>query len=190
MVLTYLKPTTSFSNEIESISEKVRSINLRIGIGGTLTFDDIQFKNINISPSARLFWKPEHLLRVGIETSYINVKSEILNNMHTEFGITNLKTNISAVPLDLVFSMEFKNLEFFAGGGIAFIDSKVEAFDNQSNSSLMGDHYLFGVTLKLYDSKFLSMSLDSKTNIFPQINQIVTGINFCTQVNCIYKRMP
>jgi len=84
----------------------------------------------------RVMWHPEYNLSGGLEFGYTSVYSVEENNIETVNGTTDLKTNVYAYPLMLVFSMSIiENWEVTIGTGFASSVVKNEAFGESTFSS-------------------------------------------------------
>jgi len=67
--------------------------------------------------TVRIMWHPDHLLRFGIETGYVNFYSYTVQN-----GNTSGKVSLTGIPVLLVWSMALtKRLNIFAGVGSYFL---------------------------------------------------------------------
>jgi hypothetical protein len=94
--------------------------------------------NINI----RLMWQPEHLLSVGLESGYHYLYSYESNNVDTEFGTTNMKSSLTAVPLFFVAAMEITpSIELLGGIGPTFLNTYFDSFGVVTESSQRSTSY-------------------------------------------------
>lgn len=112
----------------------------------------------SFSFTAKLLWKPEYLLRIGIESGYIKISSVTDKNIETEFGTTNVKFNLSAIPVVLFADMCVNNVEFSAGMGYYYLYSSLNAFREKSTSYSWDLGYNFGLAYNflLLDNLYLS----------------------------------
>lgn len=126
---------SSFGQEPETL------YSLRVYVGGGYTrnfsrFEPIPGLDLNLQRNGvggfvRVMWKPEHLLRVGLETGISQVYSVSGENLSTEFGQTNFGSYLSVVPLSLTFSMPLTDhLEGSIGSTSYFLFSKTWSFGN------------------------------------------------------------
>jgi hypothetical protein len=84
----------------------------------------------------RIMWKPDFLLRGGIEFGYTGVYTIDEGSVQTSYGTTSIKTTSYAYPLMIVFSMSIMdNWEANYGTGVAFSVVKNEAFGSDAFSS-------------------------------------------------------
>ncbi|MGB5849752.1 MAG: hypothetical protein WBH40_14765, partial [Ignavibacteriaceae bacterium] len=84
----------------------------------------------------RLMWEPEHLLSIGIESGYLHLY-DISTQRSLENGKTfNVSSELTAVPIITVFSMELiENFRLSIGSGLFILTSKVDALGNPVNST-------------------------------------------------------
>lgn len=86
-----------------------------------------------LAGSLRVMWKPEHLLRVGLEMGLTHVytvkQSSVSDPEFPEFGTTNVNATLNAWPFLIMFSMSpIERLDVYLGGGFAIMASNAEAF--------------------------------------------------------------
>ena len=129
--------STAFSQKKDTLY----SLNAYLGFGysyDVVSFD-YEYGSLNrggLQGYLRVMWHPEYLLSGGIEFGYTNVYSIDESNIQTEFGTTNLKTDVHTYPLLVVFSMPIiPNWEVNIGTGFAFTAVNNEAFGESSFSS-------------------------------------------------------
>jgi hypothetical protein len=103
----------------------------RNGFGGTL----------------RIMMRPEHLLRVGLETGLTQVYYVKSEGVQTDFGITDFTSSMNAVPILLVFSMPLvEHLDIYAGSGGFLMYSNTESFGTQVTASAMSIGFMLGLS--------------------------------------------
>lgn len=103
----------------------------RNGFGGTL----------------RVMWKPEHLLRLGVETGLTQVYYVRTENVQTDFGATDFVSSMNAVPILLMLSMPLsKHLDIYAGMGSFLLYSNTESFGSSVTASAMSVGFSLGVS--------------------------------------------
>jgi len=96
----------------------------------------------SFNATAKVMWQPEHLLRVGIESGYLSFYSYKQTGFISEFGTTDVKSSLSAVPIILVFAMElFDNFEVSSGVGVYFLFSEIDSYNNKVSSSVFSNGY-------------------------------------------------
>ena len=130
-----------YSTGYSQKADTLYSLSAYVGLGYAydLASFDYEYGSLNrggLQGYLRVMWKPEYLLRGGIEFGYTSVYSIEESNIQTISGTTDLKTNVYAYPLMIVFSMSIiQNWEVNAGTGFAFSVVKNEAFGESSFSS-------------------------------------------------------
>lgn len=140
-------------------SDSLYHVNLDVGIGPSVHLTDINFEGQQSAQfifTFRAMWEPEHLLRVGIESGFIQLYYLDTKIFDTLFGSTDALLNMSSVPIMAVFAMEItKNLEIIGGVGGFIMISEVSSFDNYilskswSNAYELGLSYLHPINDKL-----------------------------------------
>ena len=137
LILLFIFVSTSYSQK----SETLYSLNAFLGLGYAYDYVPFEYEYGSLNRGGlqgylRVMWKPEYLLSGGIEFGYTSVYSVEENNIQTTSGTTNLKTNVYAYPLMIVFSMPIiNNWDINAGTGYAFSVVKNESFGQESFSS-------------------------------------------------------
>lgn len=121
-------------------------VNTFIGAGYSYyisTFDKYAgFNPHSYNLSFRIMWQPEHLLRIGIETGYISLYNLKQSSFESEFGTTEVKISLGAVPVFLVTSMEvFENFELSSGVGIYLLLTKSDFYENKVSSTVFSNGY-------------------------------------------------
>jgi len=125
--------------------------NLTAYVGGgyvrNVTTFDYEFDGLNKNGflgNLRIMWKPDYLIRAGLEVGMTDVYSVDQAEVQTDSGATDLQTNVYAWPFMMVFSMSpIKNLEINLATGIAFTTVKNSAFGNESTSTDAGSVFMF-----------------------------------------------
>lgn len=96
----------------------------------------------SFNATAKIMWQPEHLLRVGIESGYLSFYSYKQTGFTTEYGTTDIKSSLAAVPIILVFAMElFDHVEVSYGVGVYFLFSEIDSYNNKVSSSVFSNGY-------------------------------------------------
>ena len=121
-------------------------VNAIIGIGYSYFLTSLGeldgFNPHSFNATAKVMWQPEHLLRVGIESGYLSFYSYKQSSFTSEYGTTEVKSSLSAVPIILVFSMElFDNFEMASGVGVYFLFSEIDSYNNKVSSSVFSNGY-------------------------------------------------
>ncbi len=103
----------------------------RSGFGGTL----------------RVIWKPEHLLRLGIETGLTQVYYVNTKGVQTAFGATDFTSSLNAVPILLSLSMPITDhLAVFVEPGSYLLYSTTESFGTKVTSTALSVGYALALT--------------------------------------------
>ena len=110
-----------------------------INAGYSRFISELDYEDLNksgFSGTIRLMWEPEHLLSIGIESGYLQLY-DISTQRTIQDTITfNGSSELTAVPILMVFSMElFKNFKLSVGSGMFLLTSKVDALGNPVNSN-------------------------------------------------------
>ncbi len=88
--------------------------------------------------TVRVMWKPEHLLRVGLETGITQVYYVQSKGVTTAFGPTSFESSLNAVPILTTFAMPLADqLEIFVGTGGFLLYSNTESFGNKVTASTL-----------------------------------------------------
>lgn len=88
--------------------------------------------------SVRLMWKPEHLLRVGLETGIIQVYSIRNSDVQSPFGTTDFSSSLHAIPLALMFSMPIvQRLDGYIGSTSYLLFSDTKSFGNSTRGLML-----------------------------------------------------
>jgi hypothetical protein len=146
-----------YNNAYSQNKDSLYSLTAYIGAGFVYNVTSFDYEYASLNRSGwqgylRVMWHPDYLLSGGIEFGYTGVYSIDEENVQTDYGTTNIKTNSYAYPLMMVFSMSPReNWEVNFGTGIAFSVVKNEAFgsdafsSNGSSTSMVSTAYYFPV---------------------------------------------
>jgi len=131
-----------YNNAYSQKPDSLYSLTAYLGAGFVynVTSFDYEYASLNrsgLQGYLRVMWKPEFLLRGGIEFGYTGVYTVDEGRVETaNYGTTSIKTTSYAYPLMIVFSMSIMdNWEANYGTGIAWSVVKNEAFGESSFSS-------------------------------------------------------
>ena len=128
------------------IEDTVYSISTEIGVGYSRYFTTMDYDDLNkngFSGLVKVMWNPEHLLSIGLETGYQYLYSIDISNYDTEFGTTEFKASMYAVPVFIVFAMKVApNVKLTAGTGMHLLYNSGEIFGDkiESNQISIGVH--------------------------------------------------
>ena len=131
---------------IGQIKDTVYSISTEIGVGYSRYFTTMDYDDLNkngFSGLVKVMWNPEHLLSIGLETGYQYLYSIDISNYDTEFGTTQFKASMYAVPVFIVFAMKVSpNVKLTAGTGMHLLYNSGEIFGDkiESNQISIGAH--------------------------------------------------
>ena len=147
-----------YNNAYSQKPDSLYSLNAYLGAGYVynVTSFDYEYASLNrggLQGYIRVMWKPEFLLRGGIEFGYTGVYSVDEGSVQTlNYGTTSIKTTSYAYPLMIVFSMSImENWEANYGTGVAWSVVKNEAFgessfsSNASSTSMVSTAYYWNV---------------------------------------------
>jgi hypothetical protein len=114
-----------------------------IGYARFLTEMDLDGLNKNgYDGIIRLMWQPEHILRVGLESGYHYLYSVEVNQISTEFGVTDARSSLTAVPILFVAAVEIMpSLELLGGMGTTILHTFFEAYGYETKSSQLSTSY-------------------------------------------------
>lgn len=79
----------------------------------------------------RIMWKPDHLLRVGLETGWLRIASINNEEVKNEFGTVKLNATLTAIPVMTVFEMALWRLNLYTGLGYYYVMSTIGAEDEE-----------------------------------------------------------
>jgi len=136
--------------------------------------------NFGFVGTVRFMWEPDRLLRIGLETGFIHLAHSKEENIETEFGITNRANSLNAFPLTLIFNMKIMKIELILGIGASLIQSKINAFDEISESSVITSAKLFGVgySFPLSENSFLGTELKYFVFSTPEISSLAIQLKY------------
>src|SRR3989304_6623140 len=143
LIFTFIAISSRCFGQLTDTTYKVNAV---VGLGYSYFFSSLSelngFNPHSFNATARIMWQPEHLLRVGIESGYLSFYSYKQTGFISEFGTTDVKSSLSAVPIILVFAMElFDNFEVSSGVGVYFLFSEIDSYNNKVSSSVFSNGY-------------------------------------------------
>lgn len=156
-ILLFVAILFIYNNSYSQSKDSLYSLTSYIGAGFVynVTSFDYEYASLNRSgwqAYLRVMWKPEFLLRGGIEFGYTGVYTVDEGSIETDYGTTSIKTTSYAYPLMIVFSMSIMdNWEANYGTGVAWSVVKNEAFgesafsSNASSTSMVSTAYYWNV---------------------------------------------
>ena len=128
------------------INNTTYSLSTEISLGYSRFITTMDYEDLNqngFSGIVKVMWNPEHLLSIGLETGYQYFYSIDINNYDTEFGTTQFKASMYAVPVFIVFAMKIApNVKLTAGSGMHLLFNSGEIFGDkiESNQFSIGAH--------------------------------------------------
>ncbi len=131
--------TVCLSQSYSQSDDSEYAVTAYINAGYSRFISELDYKDLNkygFSGTIRLMWEPEHLLSIGIESGYLQLY-DISTQLTIQDTITfNGSSELTAVPIITVFSMElFENFKLSVGSGMFLLTSKVDVLGNPVNSS-------------------------------------------------------
>jgi hypothetical protein len=108
-------------------------------------YDEDDMNIIGFTGGFRLIFEPDRLLRVGIEGGLLHLAHSKEENIQTEFGLTKRSNSLNAYPIMLHFDMKVWKFDVMLGLGVAIISSKIFAFNDVSESSVITSSKMYGV---------------------------------------------
>lgn len=158
------------------------------GLGGySYNLQNFKFKakRLSISPSLRLLWKSNRRLDIGLESMYIKIAESDVEIDADNLGKGKFSAKLEAVPILVVFKMKLLYLDWTAGIGTAFMRSKVEILNDETETTAW--HYCFNMGLGYtFDfSKSFGTGIEVKALTFTSINRYAAGayLKFCYTLN-------
>lgn len=73
----------------------------------------------------RIMWKPDHRLKVGVETGWLRIASLNDEEIKNEFGTVKLNASLNAIPVMAVFDMDIWRLNLYTGLGYYYVLSTI-----------------------------------------------------------------
>lgn len=183
LILFAISNFTIFAEQ-DSVNQSKLSFELVPAISNNLSsqldIDGIEYDNSGVALNARILIRTKKKLSIGIETGWLPIKNINNQTISNQFGQTNVKANLDAVPILIAFSWEFYNFALNYGIGYYYMISRIQAFNQ---SSFSGD-FDFGFTFSLaYNYNFsddFSLGAECKINQISDFSRtiITTGLNF------------
>ncbi len=144
LTLILINLSSGYGQSVDSIYNLTAYGNL--GIVRNITSFDYEYPNLErngIIGNLKVMWKPDYLLRAGIEVSRSDVYSVNESAVATDSGTTSLNTDVYAWTYMAVFSMSpVTNLEINMATGLAFTTVNNSAFGSESTSTDFGSVFM------------------------------------------------
>jgi hypothetical protein len=120
-------------------------LNVQGGFGYSRFITDMDQSGLNQNGfigSFRIMWEPEHLLMIGLESGYNSLYTYEESNLDTDFGTTDAKSSLSAIPLFLVLNMKItSHVNLLVGYGPSFLETSFDAFGWHTESTQVSTSY-------------------------------------------------
>lgn len=166
----------SFATESDSSKYKV---SIELGAGTSLLINKMYAKKLsdfNAFWTIRIMWHPERILSVGIEADYLTLLKERKENINTDFGKTNFDAKLFSYPINAVLSMKIWGIDLYAGAGIAFVESKVNAFEVISDAEIISGSYTYGLSYSTLLFDDFSIGVEGKGFFITSVNKAATAL--------------
>jgi hypothetical protein len=131
----------------------------------------------------RIIWQSENILGLGIESGYLPLASLRQDNFSNEFGKSDIRANISAIPILADFSFDFGKFYFNTSAGYYLVSSRINAFGEKSFSSTFDFGFSFSFGYKKMFNNHFGFGGEFKSHHLVDTPQLA----FSIQVNLIYK---
>jgi len=93
---------------------------------------------MGFSGTIRLMWKPEYLVRAGLETGYTHIYTITTPPIATSTGTSEASGRLSAIPIQLLLSMPlWEDFELYGGAGIYIVNSHLEGFGTSLDQTVV-----------------------------------------------------
>jgi hypothetical protein len=122
----------------------------------------LDYKNTSAGFSSTFFYESEYRIKIGIESGYFPVTGINNVNITNEFGSTTVNSQLSAVPILLVFSMNYDNFYINYGRGVYLMFSVIDAFGEYSRSNELVAGFNFGFSYKYPINKDWKIGAEAK----------------------------
>lgn len=176
------------SNCFGQTTDTTYKVNAVLGLGYSYYISSLTeldgFNPHSFNATVKIMWQPEHLLRVGIESGYLSFYSYKQSGFTSEYGTTDVKSSLSAVPIILIFSMElFKEFEISTGVGVYFLFSEIDSYDNKVSSSVFSNGYYSSVSYYYPLNKDIKVGGELKYYYISKIEDADISLQFVLKYN-------
>ena len=185
LIFTFIAISSRCFGQTTDTTYKVNAV---VGLGYSYFLSSLSelngFNPHSFNATARIMWQPEHLLRVGIESGYLSFYTYKQSGFTSEYGTTDVKSSLSAVPIILIFSMElFKEFEVSTGGGVYFLFSEIDSYDNKVSSSIFSTGYYSSVSYYYLLNKDIKVGGELKYYYISKIEDADISLQFVLKYN-------
>lgn len=161
-------------------AEKDSVFSLNFEIGGGYTARSIEatrdIKSWGLTPLARFLWKPDNLLNIGLQSAVLHIQKTDVEDIDTEFGKTDLKASLNAIPIMIVFNMKLWIFDVYGGMGTSYVWANMNSFDIAVKSSEWHHTFFWGVSWSYYFADYFGIGLEGNTHYFSALDKNVSGL--------------
>ena len=176
-----------FSGFLTFSQAQTSHLNGSVGLGYARFISDMDLSGLNqngFAGSLKIMWKPEYLLRVGLETGYYRLYSFEQQGIATDFGTADVSSSLSAMPIFVNWAMQvLPAVEIFAGIGPTFLFTSFESFGTKAETTQISTSYAVGATYTRRISETIELGGELK---YYRINKIEDG-TLSLQFVMVYK---
>ncbi len=185
IIFVLLNTLHLYSNENKDNDFRINS-ELGIGYSTGIELHKQEGNLKGLTSYLRVMWKPQHRLNLGLEIDYLKIREIDKKNVNTEFGKTDFNSTLSAIPILLVFNMEFNNLQIYTGVGVSYMMSELTAYNQKIINTNI--NYNLMISGKYIIKKFNenNLSLEVKSNIITKLDLMLINFNINYEFN-LYK---
>lgn len=145
-------------------------IELGAGVNTMANLKNVRLDDLSFSPFARLLWKPNRLLNIGIESSLFDIiRKENIKKGTIEDS--SFFAEVRAIPILLVFNIEIGYFDIYAGMGAAKLFSKLTAFDKETFAGRFVGCYTLGIGYSHVLFKNFGIGAEFKMHSLSDINR-------------------
>lgn len=174
-----------FSSTLVAQKDTTYHLTVEALVGSSLStisvYEEDDMNIIGFTGGLRIMWEPDNLLFVGMEGGLLHLAHSREENIQTEFGITKRANSLNAYPLMIDFIMKIWKLDLALGLGAALIKSRISAFDDVSESSVITSAKMYGIGYTYILSDRLSIGGEFKRYTFSTPEVIVSTLQIKTK---------
>ncbi|MFC2130428.1 hypothetical protein ACFLSQ_03235 [Bacteroidota bacterium] len=159
----------------EAVQDSTFRIMLDISVGYTASADT-NFLSGGITPSLRLIWEPDHRLNIGFETGLLHIEHHSIEEKLYESGITDFYASLNAIPILAVFNMEVWKIDVYAGMGVSYVWTEIEAFDEKVISDDWNYCMMFSGGYTYMFTDWIGLGAEFKSYFFTKLDKRVGGL--------------
>lgn len=181
---------SDINNQSDTNDTEKYSLSLSISSGASLLLNKYEgykqaqnkLKELFFYPTLKIMWRTNTLLNIGLESTYLTVMKD------EDYQLTKFEAKMTAVPVSLLFNMNIWGIDIYAGFGVTFIESNINAFDDFSSSRIIAGNYIYGLGYNIPISKSLGVGIEAKVFYITSINKYITclGVNFSYNLSTLF----